>query len=129
MSKRVDVTSGAGLATITLPDAATAAVNSNPISHTTGAHQGRARAFKVTASDCTNSVTYTFRILDLDEDVMYEKAGLTKDGSSIITIGDGIYVPLYYGEIVQLEPSGDPGSDWVFSNIYIYYDPDPYFRL
>jgi len=126
MGKRVQAYYGAGLTTMTIPNGTTAAIQSNKISNVSGVHQGQICGYKITAGDCTNAVTFTLEILDPDGDSIYSLAAIAKNAQKVLF---GLNLPLIEGEKIQLTPSGDPGSDWEFTGIYIYYYPDSFFRL
>jgi hypothetical protein len=126
MGKRVQVTYGSALTTMTIPNGTTAAITSNKISNTTGVHQGKMCGYKITAGAAPSGATFTFEVLDQDGDSIYSLAAIAANAQKVLF---GLDIPLIEGEKVRLTPSKDPGGDWAFTGIYIYYYPDSYFRI
>ena len=126
MAKRVQATYGAGLTTFTIPNGSTAAIVSNPLSHTLGVHQGKICGYKITAGDCTAAATFTLSILDVDGDVIYSLATIAKNAQKLLF---GLDIPMIYGETIRITPSIDPASAWLFTGVYVYYYPDSFFRI
>lgn len=126
MAKRVQVTYGSALTTMTIPNGSTASIDSNAISNVSGVHQGKLCGYKITAGASGSGATFTLAVLDQDGDVIYSLAAIAANAQKLLF---GLDIPLIQGEKVRLTPSKDPGNDWLFTGIYLYYYPDSYFRV
>jgi len=92
------------------------------VSGNQGVHQGKMIGYKVVASDATNPITFTVAIKDQDGDVIYTSPAESENGTRIRMDLD---IPLVEKEVVEIDPSGDPGvSNFTCSNITLYYHPD-----